>query len=63
MKFRTIISSIFVALCMSVTFVVAQERPVELVNPFIGTDNYGTTNPNDAGKTGEIGQLYFVLTE
>lgn len=29
----------------------------------VGSDNYGTTNPNDAGKTGEIGQLYFVLTE
>ena len=29
----------------------------------VGSDNYGTTNPNEAGKTGEIGQLYFVLTE
>ena len=29
----------------------------------VGSDNYGTTNPNDIGKTGEIGQLYFVLTE
>lgn len=29
----------------------------------VGSDNYGITNPNDEGKTGEIGQLYFVLTE
>ena len=29
----------------------------------VGSDNYGTINPNDAGKIGVIGQLYFVLTE
>lgn len=28
----------------------------------VGSNNYGTTNPNDAGKTGVVGQLYFVLT-
>ena len=29
----------------------------------VDNDSYGTTNPNDAGITGTVGQLYFVLTE
>ena len=29
----------------------------------VGCSSYGTTNPNDAGITGTVGQLYFVLTE
>ena len=29
----------------------------------VDTDSYGTTNPNDAGITGTVGQLYFVVTE
>lgn len=29
----------------------------------VGSSSYGTTNPNDAGITGTVGQLYFVLTE
>lgn len=29
----------------------------------VGGSSYGTTNPNDAGITGTVGQLYFVLTE
>ena len=29
----------------------------------VDTDSYGTTNPNDAGITGTVGQLYFVLVE
>ena len=28
----------------------------------VDTDSYGDTNPNDAGKTGTVGQLYFVVT-
>ena len=28
----------------------------------VDTDSYGTTNPNDAGITGTVGQLYFVIT-
>jgi hypothetical protein len=28
----------------------------------VDSDSYGTTNPNDAGKTGVVGQLYFVVT-
>ena len=52
MKFRTILNSIFVLLFVSATVVVAQEQPVELVNPFIGTDNYGTTNPGAVRANG-----------
>ena len=29
----------------------------------VGSGSYGTINPNDAGITGTVGQLYFVLTE
>ena len=29
----------------------------------VGSSSYGTTDPNDAGITGTVGQLYFVLTE
>ena len=29
----------------------------------VGNSSYGTINPNDAGITGTVGQLYFVLTE
>ena len=29
----------------------------------VGSSSYGTINPNDAGITGTVGQLYFVLTE
>lgn len=28
----------------------------------VGTDNYGTTDPNTAKKQGVVGQLYFVVT-
>lgn len=28
----------------------------------VDTDSYGNTNPNDAGKAGVVGQLYFVIT-
>lgn len=28
----------------------------------VDNDSYGTTNPNDAGITGTVGQLYFVIT-
>lgn len=28
----------------------------------VDADSYGTTNPNDAGITGTVGQLYFVVT-
>lgn len=36
---------------------------LEVTNGLIvGEDNYGTDNPNDIGKTGVVGQLYFVVT-
>ena len=28
----------------------------------VDNESYGTTNPNDAGITGTVGQLYFVIT-
>ena len=28
----------------------------------VDSDSYGDTNPNDEGKTGVVGQLYFVVT-
>lgn len=28
----------------------------------VNSNSYGTTNPNDAGITGTVGQLYFVVT-
>ena len=45
MKLHSFIKYIFVVLFLGTTALVAQEKPVELVNPFIGSDNYGTTNP------------------
>ena len=29
----------------------------------VDSNSYGTVDPNTAGKTGQVGQLYFVLTE
>lgn len=34
--------------------VFAQENPVDLVNPFIGTSNYGTTNPGPIAMRGMV---------
>ena len=33
------------AVWLSIAVASAQESPVDYVNPFIGTTNYGTTNP------------------
>ena len=52
MKPLTFIKYIFVVLFIGTTALVAQERPVELVNPFIGSDNYGTTNPGAVRANG-----------
>ena len=52
MKLFTFIKYIFVVLFVSTAVVVAQEQPVELVNPFIGSDNYGTTNPGAVRPNG-----------
>lgn len=52
MKLRTFIKYIFVVLFASTTVLVAQEQPVDLVNPFIGSDNYGTTNPGAVRPNG-----------
>ena len=43
---------ILVVLIFCTTILVAQEKPVELVNPFIGSDNYGTTNPGAVRANG-----------
>ena len=59
MKLGTIIKYVFVALFISSTALVAQERPVELVNPFIGTDNYGTTNPGAVRANGMMSVVPF----
>ena len=52
MKLCTFIKYIFVVLFASTTALVAQEQPVDLVNPFIGSDNYGTTNPGAVRPNG-----------
>ena len=52
MKLRTFIKYIFVVLFASTTVLAAQEQPVDLVNPFIGSDNYGTTNPGAVRPNG-----------
>ncbi|MEM7655433.1 MAG: GH92 family glycosyl hydrolase [Bacteroidota bacterium] len=47
--------SLFLAsscLLMLLTCTHAQESPLELVNPFIGTSNYGTTNPGPIAVRG-----------
>lgn len=38
------ISSLFLCVCW-LTCVYAQKQPVDFVNPFIGSENFGTTNP------------------
>ena len=52
MKLHTLIKYIFVVLFLATTALVAQEKPVELVNPFIGSDNFGTTNPGAVRANG-----------
>ncbi|MFA6862816.1 MAG: glycoside hydrolase family 92 protein, partial [Dysgonamonadaceae bacterium] len=52
MKFHTHIKCIFVVLFFAATTLLAQEQPVDLVNPFIGSDNYGTTNPGAVRANG-----------
>ena len=52
MKLLTFIKYILVVLFISTTALVAQEKPVELVNPFIGSDNFGTTNPGAVRPNG-----------
>ena len=52
MKLCTFIKYIFIVLLASTVSLLAQEQPVELVNPFIGSDNYGTTNPGAVRPNG-----------
>ena len=52
MKLHTFIKYIFVILFFGANILVAQEKPVELVNPFIGSDNFGTTNPGAVRANG-----------
>ena len=42
MKKRTLLAGIALFSLLSAS---AQKQPVDYVNPFIGTTNYGTTNP------------------
>lgn len=52
MKLPTFIKHIVVLIFISTASLAAQERPVELVNPFIGSDNFGTTNPGAVRANG-----------
>ena len=36
---------LYILICISVFSAAAQKEPVDYVNPFVGTTNYGTTNP------------------
>ena len=46
----------FAAAWLFIAVASAQENPVDYVNPFVGTTNYGTTNP------GAISVSYTHLT-
>ena len=52
MELPAFFKSILIVLLACTTAVAAQEQPVELVNPFIGSDNYGTTNPGAVRPNG-----------
>lgn len=39
------VANIFVLILCSVAYCFAQKQPVDYVNPFIGSENFGTTNP------------------
>ena len=52
MKLLDFIKQVLVLLFFCTTTLVAQEKPVDLVNPFIGSDNYGTTNPGAVRPNG-----------
>ena len=43
MKKQILLSAVLA--CFSVFSATAQKEPVDYVNPFVGTTNYGTTNP------------------
>ena len=43
MKKQILLSAVLA--CISVFSAAAQKEPVDYVNPFVGTTNYGTTNP------------------
>ena len=43
MKKQILLSAVLI--CISVFSAAAQKEPVDYVNPFVGTTNYGTTNP------------------
>ena len=47
--FKIILSLLFSLIMGSV---IGQKRPVEYVNPFIGTSNFGTTNPGPIAVRG-----------
>ena len=51
MKKQILLSAVLA--CISVFSAAAQKEPVDYVNPFVGTTNYGTTNPswNDVGDS------------
>ena len=40
------------AFCGITTLCTAQQEPVDYVNPFIGTSNFGTTNPGPIAVRG-----------
>ena len=42
----------FLFCCLMVSIVCAQKKPVDYVNPFIGTSNFGTTNPGPIAVRG-----------
>ena len=48
MKKQILLSAVLA--CISVFSAAAQKEPVDYVNPFVGTTNYGTTNPGEIGR-------------
>lgn len=48
------VKALAIGLLFSVNNVLAQKRPVDYVNPFIGTSNYGATNPGAIAPRGMV---------
>ena len=53
------IKRIFSLLLLLAPFAVAAQKPTDMVNPFIGTTNFGTTNPGAATPNGMMSVVPF----
>lgn len=56
---KRIITSFFASFCLITTFSADEKTPAEYVNPFIGTTNFGTTNPGAVCPNGMMSVVPF----